>query len=66
MSLDCLIRGLTYVVIVGELCPRQQFGPIFLVGINICPKILLEYLIDPFRLTVSLRMVSRRSEKCRQ
>ena len=44
-------------VVVRELGHRDPIDPIILVVIDVHPEVLFQFLVDPFGLTVSLRMV---------
>ena len=46
-------------VVVCELCELEEVDPVILLIVDIHLKVLLQDLIDPFCLTVSLKMVGR-------
>jgi hypothetical protein len=49
------------VVVVLEFRQREQVRPVVLSLVDEEPEILLQFLVHPFRLSVPLRVISRRS-----
>jgi len=56
----CLLCGGVDVVVVGKLCQGEECVPVVLSFSNEEPQVLFQFLVDPFRLFVGLRMVSGR------
>jgi len=56
----CLLHGRVDVVVVGKLCQGEECVPVVLSFSNEEPQVLFQFLVDPFRLSVSLQMVSGR------
>jgi len=56
----CLLRGGVDVVVVGELRQGEECVPIVLSFSDEEPQVLFQFLVDPFRLSVGLRVVSGR------
>ena len=51
--------SLAWSVIVGEFCQREKHGPVILLVVAVSAEVLLEGLVDPFSLSVSLGVVPR-------
>jgi len=49
-----------WVIIVGELCQGEECVPVILSFSDEDPQVLFQFLVDPFRLSASLRVVSGR------
>ena len=56
----CLLRGGVDMVVVGELRQGEECVPVVLSFSDEEPQVLFQFLIDPFRLSVGLRMVGGR------
>jgi len=56
----CLLRGRVDVVIVGELCQGEECIPVVLSFSDEELQVLFQFLVDRFRLTVGLRVISGR------
>ena len=56
----CLLRGRVDVVIVGELCQGEECVPVILSFSDEDLQVLFQFLVDPFRLSVGLRVVGSR------
>jgi len=56
----CLLRGRVDVIIVGELCQGEECVPVVLSFSDEDPQVLFQFLIDPFRLSIGLRVISGR------
>ena len=52
-----------YSVIVGEFCKGNLLDPVYLVSCDKESQILLDLLVDPFSLAISLRIVGCRWEE---
>ena len=52
-----LLCGGVYVIVVLELCQREQFIPIILPLIDKEVEVLFQLLVDPLHLSITLRMV---------
>jgi len=48
------------VIIVGELCQGEECVPVILSFSDEDPQVLFQFLVDPFRLSASLHVVSGR------
>ena len=46
-------------IIVGELCQRQEIGPVVLLVVAVNPKVLLQGLVRPFCLSITFGVVTR-------
>jgi len=55
-----LLRGGVDVVVVGKLRQGEECVPVVLSFSDEEPQVLFQFLVDPFRLSVGLRMVSGR------
>jgi len=53
-----LLRGGVDVVVVGELHQGEECVPVVLSFSDEEPQVLFQFLVDPFRLSVGLRMVA--------
>src|ERR1700682_6087356 len=51
--------SLVWSIVVSKLCKRKKHGPIILLVVAIATQVLLQGLIDPFRLAITLRVVAR-------
>jgi len=56
----CLLREGVDVVVVGKLCQGEECVPVVLSFFDEEPQVLFQFLVDLFRLSVGLRMVSGR------
>jgi len=56
----CLLRGRVDVIIVEELCQGEECVPVVLSFSDEDLQVLFQFLVDPFRLSVGLRVVSGR------
>jgi hypothetical protein len=45
-------------IVIGELCDRKKASPVVLLIVAVDADILLESLIDSFRLSIAFRVVS--------
>ena len=54
----CLLCGRVDVVIVGELRQGEECVPVVLSFSDKDPQVLFQFLVDPFRLSVGLQVVS--------
>ena len=53
----CLLDRGVNVIVVGELRQREERKPVVLSFSDKDPEVLFQFLVHPFRLSVSLRMV---------
>ena len=56
----CLLHGQVDVVVVGELRQGEECVPVVLSFSNEDLQVLFQFLVDPFRLSVCLRVVGGR------
>ena len=49
--------SLAWSIIVGEFCQGEKHGPVILLVVAVSVKVLLEGLVDPFGLSISLRVI---------
>ena len=56
----CLLHGQVDVIIVGELRQGEECVPVVLSFSNEDPQVLFQFLVDPFRLSIGLQVISGR------
>jgi len=56
----CLLHGQVDVIIVGELHQGEECVPVVLSFSDEDPQVLFQFLVDPFRLSIGLQVVSGR------
>jgi len=54
----CLLRGRVDVIIVGELRQGEECVPVVLSFSDEDPQVLFQFLVDPFRLSIGLRVIT--------